>query len=520
MQITQSLTRAAKIRGTGEATVFGDRIQTWAEVRDRTSRLAMGLRGLGLQSGDFVAILAQNCDRYFEFVYGTLWAGGAIAPMNTRHSKAEMMHCLVDCDAKILLTDSHHAAMAQELRAEIPGLDHIVCMVGSGEFADVIDYEQLIATNDPAEDARRSFDDIAGVFYTSGTTGRSKGVLLTHMNLLSNCCNGYAERYAEEGSSILHTAPLFHLSGMANMLAVTLRAGQQIFLEKFVPHLVLAAIETYRPKSIVLAPTMLQMLLDDNAFGKFDLTSLEQIMYGSAPMPEPLLKRALKLMPDGIGFRQGYGMTETAAGGTILGPQWHNLEGEHVERLKSAGRPAMLCEVIVVDENDNEVGTREIGEVLIRGPVVMKGYLNLPELSAEVLRGGWMHTGDIGFQDEDGFIFIVDRKKDMIITGGENVYSSEVENAICEIPGVQQCAVIGIPHEKWGEAVHAIISCSASSGLTEALIQSQLESTLSRYKRPRSIDIVFETLPTTPSGKIQKNVLRMPFWKGRGSQLA
>jgi long-chain acyl-CoA synthetase len=520
MQITQGLIRASRIRGRGIATVYRGRTRTWAEVLERVSRLGAALRTLGVKADNAVAILAQNSDRYLEYVYGTLWAGGVIDPMNTRHSKDELLYCLRDSRAEVLFADRSSWDLIQSLRAEARDLRHIVFCDDGPVPEGCLSHEGLIDCYTPCSDARRSFNDVAAIFYTGGTTGRAKGVLLTHLNIVSSCCNGYAERYAEEGSSILHTAPLFHLSGAANLFAATLRAGQQIFLERFNPPEVLECIHQYRPKSIILAPTMLQMLMDAPGFERYDLSSLEQIMYGSAPMPVPLLKRALEVMPRNVGFRQGYGMTETAAGGTILGPQWHDLKGPKPERLKSAGRSAMLCEVIVADENDRELPAGAVGEVLIRGPTVMKGYLNLPEETAQALRDGWMHTGDVGYFDDDGFLYLVDRRKDMIITGGENVYSSEVESVICQIDGVRQCAVIGIPHEKWGEAVHAIVVPVEGKSLTSEEVIACSRDKLSRYKCPRTVEIRATPLPITPAGKIQKNLLRQPFWEGRGSKLA
>ncbi|TXL81734.1 long-chain-fatty-acid--CoA ligase [Vineibacter terrae] len=513
-ELTSLLKRAVQLHGPDRAAIHGTRQRTWAETADRSARLAGALQALGMEPGAPVAILAHASDRYLEYLWGVLWGGGVLDPMNTRHARPEIAYCLNDSRARILLIDDAFATMAPALRADAPSLASLI-WIGDGPAPDgMLDYEALVAQAAPAQDARRRNDDLAGIFYTGGTTGQAKGVMLSHTNLLTAVIVGYGTRMVAEGSSLLHTMPLFHLSGIVTLLSATGRGNCNLLPPRFEPGETLRLIGQHRPASLVLAPTMLQMLLDHPAFAQTDMSSVETVTYGASPMPETLLRRAIAVLPGTCGFVQAYGMTETSAAVTLLGREDHDPDAPTSHRLRSAGRVVPVSEIRIVGPDGEDLPRGQAGEIAARGPNVMLGYLNKPEETARALRDGWMHTGDGGYMDEDGYIYVVDRIKDMIVSGGENVYSVEVEAAISRFPAVALCAVVGIPHPKWGEAVHAIVQLKPGASATAEAIIAHCREQIAGYKCPRSIDIRTEPLPLTAAGKIQKNVLRAPFWEG------
>ena len=307
---------------------------------------------------------------------------------------------------------------------------------------------------------------------------------------------------------------MFHLADCAATFSLTLAAGTHCFIPKFDPSDTLKAVQDYRISICILVPTMINMLINYPDLAKYDLTSLKRILYGASPMPEAVLRKAMGIFSK-CEFMQGYGMTESSPVITFLEPKYHILEGDKSYWLKSAGRAAIGVEVIVVDEEDNELPRGEVGEIITRGPQVMLGYWKMPEFTQQALRNGWMHTGDLGYMDEDGFIYIVDRLKDMIISGGENIYSNEVEDAIYQHSAVQECAVIGIPSERWGEAVHAVIVLKSGESVTEEEIKAHCMKLIAGYKCPRSIEFRSEALQVSGAGKILKTELRKPYWENQ-----
>jgi long-chain acyl-CoA synthetase len=513
--ITQALKRAIQINPRGIAMIDGSRTHTWEETGARVARLAGGLRKLGMKVGDKVGIAALNADRYLEYYFGTFWAGGVVVPMNVRHTKSEIAFCLNDSSVAILFIDDARMELGESLRSDVRSLTQVIHFGDRETPAPQVNYEKLIDESSPIPDVERAGNDLAGIFYTGGTTGRAKGVLLSHANLVCSCLNMFTEPRSQTNATFLHTAPLFHMSGVVNFLATTFVGGKHVLMERFEPMKTLEFIERYRPQSLIVAPTMLQMLLDQPDLGQRDLSSLEMVVYASAPMPEAQVRRAIAAFPETCGFRHAYGMTETGVT-TVLPPHMHFLGSP---KLHSVGRATLLCEVRVFDEYDREVPRRTVGEIVVRGPTVMQGYLNMPEESERALRNGWMHTGDGGYMDEDGFLYVVDRLKDMIISGGENIYSAEVEQAIYTHPSVAQCAVIGIPSEKWGESVHAIVVPRAGMSISEKEINAHCRRTIAGYKCPRTIEIRAESLPVSAAGKIQKVLLREAFWRGHDRKI-
>lgn len=503
MHLTQVLDRATQLKAERVALICGDQQRTWTGFRHRVSRLAAAFRALGLAPGDRVAMLADNGFPYFEFHYATPWAGGVIVPLNTRLSDPELIYILNDCGARILLLGPEYASRRAALEAGCPGLEVVITLEGEGPLA----YESLIAAHLPMEDLRRGGQDLLAIIYTGGTTGRPKGVSLSHANLVANTLAVIPVNEFGEEMVYLHNSPLFHTSGSARLIAAVSCLSTNVILPRFEPAAVLHAIEKHRVTHIILVPTMLNRLLNCPEFETSDFSSLTNCVYGASIMPEALLKRALALMP-GVRFAQSYGMTELSPSATTLPPKYHVLEGPNAGRLKSIGQALMTAEIRIADTEDRELPRGEVGEIQVRGPMVMQGYWGQPELSAETLRGGWMHTGDAAYMDEEGFIFLVDRIKDMIITGAENVYSGEVENALHEHPDVRECAVIGLPHADLVETVHAIVVLHPGRKVTEAELIAHCRGLIAGYKCPRSVEFRTEPLPLSGTNKILKTQLR------------
>ncbi|WP_445488785.1 long-chain-fatty-acid--CoA ligase [Rhodopseudomonas sp. RCAM05734] len=514
MNITQGLRRVLQTNPLGIATVDGGRRRSWRDVGDRVARLAGGLKGLGLKPGDRVAVLMLNSDRYLELYLGVAWAGAVIVPTNVRWSAAEIADSLVDCRASALVVDATFAAMGVDLVKAMPAtvkltLIHADDVAGPSEAHD---YERLVAGSAPVPDAMRGREDLAGIFYTGGTTGRSKGVMLSHGNIVANSLHMLAEGFLPDGTIYLNAAPMFHVANGGAMFAQLISGGTNVIVRMFNPELVMQVIEKEKVTSTLIVPTMIQMLTDHPNFHTADLSSMEQIMYGASPINQALLNRAMAGLPN-VEFHQLYGMTELSPLATHL--PWHQHFGEEAtakNRQRACGRAAIGCEVRIVGPDRKPVGTGEVGEVAVRGDNVMMGYWERPEETAKAVIDGWMHTGDGGYMDEEGYVYLVDRMKDMIISGGENVYSIEVENVVAQHPAVAQCAVIGIPDPQWGETVHAIVIAKAGAQLNAAELVAFCKDRIAGYKCPRSIDVRSEPFPLSGAGKVLKRELRRPFW--------
>jgi long-chain acyl-CoA synthetase len=513
MQLTQGLNRAATINPSGIATIFRDRRRTWAQTADRVTRIAGGLARLGVGKGDRVAIIALNSDRYFETLFAVPGLGAIIVPLNTRLAPPEIAFMLQDSGARLLLLDDAFTTLPSQLAglATVPDL----VFLGAGPApAGMCEFETLLA-EPPLGFGAAGGDDVAGIFYTGGTTGRAKGVMLSHQNLVANAAmvvSGAGYRY---DSTYLHAAPMFHVADGASNLAVTMLGGTHVFIPRFDPADVLAEIARNRVTNTLLVPTMVNALVNGPDLAKYDLSSLRVIAYGASPMPDAVLQKATAALP-GVRLLHAYGMTEAAPIVTAM-----EIAIEPVgQQTKSCGRPALLVDVRIADENDNEVPRGTVGEVQVRGPNIMLGYWNQPEVTQAALRGGWYHSGDGGMMDADGYLYIVDRLKDMIISGGENIYSAEVESAISTLDGVAEVAVIGIPDETWGEAVHAVVVAGAGHTLTAEQVIAHSRSCIAHYKCPRSVELRETSLPLSGAGKVLKNQLREPFWAGRDKRVS
>ena len=509
MYLTQGLHRHVQQRPDEIATVCAGRTRTHAESVDRIARLAAGLRQLGIRDGERAAILSLNSDRYHEFLAATLWAGGVVVPVNIRWSVPEIAESLAEVDAAVLVVDDLFAGYVDGIRAAHPHLRHVV-HAGDGPTPDgMLALEHLVSDNEPVEDARRGGSDLAGVFYTGGTTGRSKGVMLSHDNLLTSSMAGLATDHFPPGRVGLHAAPMFHLAAFSNWIGAVVVGGTQVMIPFFDPVAVLTAIEDHGVTDVLLIPTMIQLVVDSPRVDEFDLTSVQRVLYGASPMSDALLGRTMKALPNAR-FMQAYGMTELAPAATVLRPADH----QDPAHRRSVGRAAPHAEVRVVGADDVELPRREVGEIVVRGGNVMLGYWDRPEETAEALRGGWMHTGDAGWMDDEGYVYLTDRLKDMIISGGENVYSVEVENVLAQHPAVATCAVIGVPDDTWGERVHAVVVPAAGATVTLEELRAFCADRIAGYKVPRSMDVV-DALPVSAAGKVLKRALREPYWAGQ-----
>lgn len=519
MNITQGLKRAVQVNGEGIATIDGERQHTWREFADRVARLAGALLGLGLKPDDRVAMLALNSDRYLEFYFATIWAGGIFVPLNTRLAPPELGQILTDAKAHILVVDDALQSQLPELAKYVSVPAHVI-FAGDGEpGSNLIEHESLIHASQPAPDANRGGSDVATIIYTGGTTGLPKGVMLSHINAVSNALSALAIMCDGEPWVFLHTAPMFHIADSQWNTGVTMQAGTHVFAKKFVPEAMLELISRRRITHTALVPTMVNMLCNVPGVKDYDVASLRKINFGGSSIAPAVIRRARDVFPN-CAFIQGYGQTETSPNISMLLDKYVTDEGPFAGKIESAGQAVFSMEIRIVDViRDTAVPAGTVGEIATRGPHVMLGYWNKPKETERALRGGWMHTGDIGFLDEDGFLFIVDRLKDMIVTGGENVYSSEVEHAIFQHPAVADCAVIGIPDDKWGEAVHAIVVPKAGSHLTEQEVIDFCRAHIAAYKCPHSVELRSEPLPMTGAGKILKKVLRAPYWADKERQI-
>jgi acyl-CoA synthetase (AMP-forming)/AMP-acid ligase II len=516
--LTQAVHRNAQIRGKKIATINGNRQQTWIEFKERIARFGAALRGIGVEQGDRVAILALNSDRYFEYYFAVPWSGACVVPLNIRWSAAENAYSLNDAGAKVLLVDDAFAKMVPALIAKGVTLTHTI-YIGDGETPDgMLNYETLIKENEPCEDAYRNNDDLAGIYYTGGTTGFPKGVMLTHQNLWSSaiCMPNMID--LKEESVVLHAAPMFHLADGAMTQGGMLAGATHAFIPMFTPGGTINAIAKYGVTHSLMVPVMIQMAINDPSVKTSNLSSLEVIVYGASPIAEAVLIQAMNTFSS-TKFVQGYGQTELAPLATLLTAEYHTTEGPYAGKLKSAGKAIPCSEIRIVGDDGKTLGIGAIGEVAVRGPQAMKGYWNKPEETAVSLRNGWVHTGDAGYLDEDGFLFLVDRVKDMIVSGGENVYSAEVENAVSNHPAVDQVVVIGIPSEEWGEQVHAEIILKEGATATASDIIAKTKEYIANYKCPRSVKFRTEPFPLSGAGKLLKREVRKAYWEGKDRQI-
>ncbi len=498
------------------ASSFEGQAVTWREMLDRAARIAGGLRALGVADGDRVAILSANSDLYMALYLAVPWAGGVLTPLNARWSALENAYAIEDSRPAVILVSP---GFVEAIAGIVADLEHGPKLVALDDIEREgwLTLPQLMS-HETVPDAGRGGDDLLAIFYTGGTTGRSKGVMLSHAGFTGNCLAMHDLGICPDGARMLVVAPLFHLAAAAALTMTMLAGGTAVIAPAFDPNRTLDLIESEGVTDALLVPTMIQMVLDSPTFDPAKLARLNTVLYGASPMPEATIDRIMAAAPH-LNFFQAYGMTEVSCTATVLGPEFHKGEHREAGRHRGAGRPIATAEIIIADEAGAPLPAGQVGEILVRGKGVMLGYWNQPEMTAEALRDGWMHTGDGGRFDDHGVLYVVDRIKDMIVSGGENVYSAEVESAISLHPDVVQCAVIGVPDERWGERVHAVIVARPGGELTDRALIDHCRALIAAYKCPRSVEFK-PSLPLSAAGKILKAELREPYWKGRGRNVA
>ncbi|MDB5861580.1 MAG: hypothetical protein JWQ76_5269 [Ramlibacter sp.] len=483
----------------------GTRRLTHRSFFERVSRLAEALEARGCQHQDRVAMLSMNSIEYFEFYGACELAGYMAATVNYRLALAEMRAILESAAPTVLLFESQYAGLAEELRAGLPGVRAWICIGPGPSWAE--DYEGVLAAASGAGPRGRSGeDDIAHLIFTSGTTGKPKGCMLAHRDSVNKAAMHAAEMGVTPADRMLLVMPYFHVGAKGMQLGACWRGATVIVQRSFEPERVVEAIERDKATIVHLAPTMVQSVLELPGIEGRDLSSLRVVGYSAAPMPINVLRKGLVLM--GNVFHQVYGQTEGAI--SVLLRSQHRPDGTARERrwLESVGQPLIGTEVRLVDDHDQDVPAGEPGEIIYRGGVMFRGFWNDMPATMQALRGGWVHSGDIGRFDEDGFLYIVDRKKDMVISGGENIYTREVEQALVQHPAVLEAAVIGIADARWGEAVRAVVVLRAGSRLSEQELVDHCRTLIAGYKKPRSVVFAAE-LPKLHNGKVDKNRIRV-----------
>jgi len=489
------LKRALQIGADRTAVLYENRRTSYQELWARCRRLAGMVSACGAQAGDRIAILAANSPQYLEMYTGLPAAGFVIVPLNTRHAEPELRYALDDAGATLLVTDRDPGSLADLVTRVIRLPDEYERLLA--------DAEEMELGTDVAEDT------LAGLFYTGGTTGASKGVMLSHRNLLSNAFHNMTVWQPAEDHVWLVMAPMFHAAGTNAVLGSIWAGCCQIPLRVFEPARALDLIERHGVTHTLGVPAMIAAITELQLSEPRDVSTLQLVMHGGSPIATEVVRRAHRAFP-GAEFAHVYGATETAPLVTGMRNEQDFLD---VERGRSCGRALIGVQLKIVDPEGNELPIGEVGEVAASGPNVMQGYWRKPEQTAAVLRDGWYHTGDLGRLDADGYLYLVDRAKDMIVTGGENVYCSEVEEALYKHPAVLEAAVIGVPDATWGEAVHAVVV--PREPVSENELIEFCRQLIAGYKLPKGITFSENELPKSGPGKILKRELRKSFWEGR-----
>jgi len=497
------------------AVIDGPYRATFGEHLERTLRLGSGMRErLRIERGDRVAVMALNGHGYLELYHAAFLGAGIVNPLNLRLAPKELEFILGDSGTKVCFVDAVFAPLIDRVR-EAAGLEQVVLMGGGLPGADEpphdLTIDDLIAAGNTALPEEPEEDDPVILMYTGGTTGLPKGVLIDHRAAVLDMYKIGCRWPFSDAHVYLHQTPMFHAASFGGVLTIPAVGGTTTFVPMFDPGHVLDVIEEHNVTTTVMVPTMVQMMLDHPSFSPERLRSMTVLTYGASPMPTALVERLIKTFPD-LDVIQGYGMTENCGLLTMLSADDHRQGGE---LLKSAGRPVPGSLVTIQDSNGNVLPPNEVGEVCARGGNFMREYWNRPDETKAAFAGDWYHTGDAGRMDERGYVYLVDRVKDMIVTGGENVYSAEVENALSSHPAVAQVAVIGIPSEQWGEAVHAVIVLEAGQQASEDELKAWCRERIAGYKVPKSFEFRAEPLPLSGAMKVLKRELRAPYWEGR-----
>ncbi len=491
------------------ALICGETRLTYKTFNERCNRLANSLSILGFVKGDHFALLSKNCHRHFEMFFAAAKTGMAFVPLNYRLSGRELIYIINDSESKILFFAKEYLPLVENIRQELKGVKTYICIddfvVGTSS------YEELISCSDPSEPDSSSINekDLVTIFYTSGTTGYPKGAMISHRNRIADMIHQVTDlEYIEPEDTHLNIGPLYHVGGLAQSHGHLYRGCTVVVLSEFDHKRIFEIIEKERIRTFWGAPTMIQMLLDYPEAKNYDVSSLKTITYAGSPMPVEVLKRAIGFFGENL-LIQFFGMTETGPQITHLPRKDHILQGteRQMKRLRSCGVESQHVHARIVDDEERKLPPYQVGEIIVKSDAVMQGYWKNPKETKKAIKDGWFHTGDMGYMDEDRYLYIVDRKKDMIISGGENIYSAEVENVLYMHPAISEAVVIGVPHEKWVETVKAVVVLKPGVQATEEEIIEFCKKNLASYKKPTSVEFVTE-LPKTPSGKVLKWRLR------------
>ncbi len=502
----------ARQRGNKDAMRFNGTAISYAQLDDRASQVANGLAAWGIGKGDRVAVLDKNDPAFFELWCGAMKIGAVLVPVNWRLAPPEIAYVVNDAKAKALFVGGPFAETAAKVRDQLGTVAHVVGIHDAGPdgYAAWRDAQQVA---DP--DLPIASDDVAIQMYTSGTTGHPKGAQIMHANLAAAFkagSNHYGNWSVDDVNLV--AMPLFHIAGNGWGLVGLYHGATNVMLADVDPKEILRLIPEHRITKILFVPAVILFVLQVPGVEKVDFSSVDTVVYGASPIPVELVRQAVKIF--GCEFVQVYGLTETCGSITYLGPEDHTHPTG--DRLKSCGKPWTGVEVRILDAAGKEQPVGEVGEIVCRTAQVMKGYWNLPQETAKAMHGEWFHTGDAGYLDADGYLYIYDRVKDMIVSGGENIYPAEIESALFGHPAIADIAVIGVPSDRWGEEVKACIVLKPGESLTEEELIAYARERIAGYKVPKSVDML-EALPRNPSGKLLKRELRAPYWEGQSRQV-
>lgn len=502
MNWSSILERYSDLSPEKEFLIYKNKRCSYKEVRDRVNSIAKSFKNMEIGKGDIVAILLYNCTEYVELTFAINKIGAAWLPLNFRLAGPEFEYILKNSEAKCIVTEDEFVPVISKIQKNIPSLKNFVT-IGNNNIENWFKYNSLVEKNigEVVIDEEVNIDDLHRLMYTSGTTAHPKGVMITYGNLYWKNIGHILVFGLKNDDRTLICGPMYHVGGMDLPGTGTIYCGGSlVILDKFEPIKVLEAIEKEKVTNLWLSPAMTIMLFNESNFYKYDVSTVRFIIDGGEKMPASLIEKFKEKFPNAW-FADAYGLTETVSGDTFL------AKDKMLHKLGSVGKPVPHLRVKIVDVYDNEVRNNEIGEICFKGPKVFKGYWKNEEETKKAIKGGWFHTGDVGYLDDENFLYIIDRKKDIIISGGENVASSEVERVIYELPEVLEVAVVGIKHPKWLEVPKAFVVIKENSNLSEDEIISHCKNKLAKFKVPKEVEFI-TSLPRNPSGKVLKRVLR------------
>ncbi len=501
----------AETRGDQAALIFDNRITTYGELELRANRVANGLLALGLRPQSRVAILTGNNDFFFEIWLGSALGNFVLAPINARLAPPEVAFIVNDSQAEVLIVDEPFHRLMADISGDLTRVRKIISL---GNHADWPAYS-VWRDGQSSDQTQVSIDPKETMIqmYTSGTTGFPKGVELNHSSMLACVRSMMGQKAWAPNEVALVTAPLFHTAGSAWASCALQSGGTNVLLREATPAAILNALEVQAVTQALLVPAVIQMVLQSPECATTDFSCLKRMLYGASPIPVPVLRQAVDTFR--CDFEQGYGLTESVGPVAMLRPEDHVDD----QKMQSCGKAVPGVEIRVVNGAGEDCATGDVGEIILAGAQVMNGYWNRPDDTADAIRNGWLHTGDAGYFDSEGYLYIHDRLKDMIVSGAENVYPAEVERVLAAFPGIADVAVFGIPDERWGEAVKAVVVAKSGATLSEKDIIEYARKHIARFKCPKSVDVV-DQIPRNPSGKILKKKLRAPYWEGRDRKIS